>query len=145
MVQKPEALYITAPSPMLHTTGRSGAPSCAPTAAPMPCPSEAPKLRTRRHWRLSKPRGMRWSALRKLSETTSVPSGSVVADPDDGARVTEAEVGGIAAGVLPVPDAAHDVVALLRETLDTADVVRVVHREARVVEDAGGHGQGQAL
>ena len=76
MVQKPEALYITAPSPMLHTTGRSGAPSCAPTAAPMPCPSEAPKLRTRRHWRLSKPNGIRWSALRKLSETTSVPSGS---------------------------------------------------------------------
>src|SRR4030095_8901970 len=51
-------------------------PPRAHHAAPMPWPGDAPKVRTRRPWPLSKPKGMRWSALRKLSDTPIVPSGS---------------------------------------------------------------------
>src|SRR5262249_23739166 len=69
----------------------------------------------------------------------------IVPDSDDGARLAEAEVRLVAARVLPVADAAHDVVVLLRDRLDTADVVRVMHGKAAVVEDAGGYRQREAL
>src|SRR5262249_7884770 len=69
----------------------------------------------------------------------------VVPDADDRAGPVEAQIDGAAAAVLPVANAAHDVVRLLGQRLDAADVVRVSHGETRVVEDSGGHGQRQAL
>jgi len=52
--------------------------------------------------------------------------GRIVADPDDGARGGEAEVRRIAASVLAVAHAAHDVIPFLGEGLDAPDVVRVM-------------------
>ena len=68
----------------------------------------------------------------------------IVADPDDGTGGGEAEIRRIAARVLPIAHAAHDVVALFGDRLDAADVVRVMHGEAAVVEDPGGDGQRRA-
>jgi hypothetical protein len=69
----------------------------------------------------------------------------IVADSDNGASLGEPQIDGIAPRVLAEAHAADDVVLRFRHVLDLADVVGVVHREARVVEDPGGHGQREPL